>query len=307
MIRTLHVIDQPGETGEALVLRLSVDAARKERQGEREQHAWLLFGGEATRDAARAAGLGDDQYCLSPRPTGLHRLLPIALAQPKRLMHQAHRVMCWTEGAAQVASMLGCAHVVRRCADATLSPFAKRVIEHAYDDEMQAEMRESLRQRWGVDDGTVVVTLLADHLDAIDSSAAMLAMVFTYEALRALQPDMADVRLLCHPLAERRGEAALFGELLHLPDLLMQDAGVVMPWSVLPGCDMALAPMPVEAGLSILWANTMGVPVITPSDMRLPMLRELEHIVTARSAKPKDLADALTNWVSAHQPSVMSR
>lgn len=301
MIRTLHVIDQVGETAQAVVLRLSVDAARLEKQGDAHQHAWLLFGGQATRDAARAIGLRDEQFRLLPRPTGLHRVIPPALALPKRLMSQAHRVVCWTEGAAQIASMIGCAHVVRRVDDATLCPFAKSIITQVHDGAAASviEDRNSLRERWGVEPGTMVVALLGDRFDEVDTSAALMAVVLTYEALRALQPEQAEVRLLCHPLAKRRTDAALFGELLSLDQLMIQDAQVAMPWSVLAGCDVALAPVPSEAELSMLWADAMGVPVVTPGDRRLPMLESLEHLIISRSSEPKDLADALTNWARA--------
>lgn len=301
MSRTLHVIDQVGETAQAVVLRLSVDAARFETHGNTDQHAWLLFGGEATRHAARAIGLRDEQFRLLPKPTGLHRLLPPALATPKRLMTQAHRVVCWTEGATQIASLLGCAHVVRRVDDATLCPFAKRIITQAHGEAgaSQASGRQALRKRWGVEPGATVIALLGDRFDEVDVGAAMMTMVLMHDALCPLQPDRAAVRLLCHPLAKRRGEAAVFSELRGVEALFVQDAQVAMPWSVLAGCDVAIAPVPSEAGLSTLWASEMGVPVVTPSDRRLPMLESLEHLIISRSSEPKDLADALTNWSRA--------
>lgn len=308
MSRTLHVIDQPGDAAEAVVLRLSVDAARLETQCDRDQHAWLLFGGEATRDAARAVGLRDDLYRLLPKPAGLHRLMPAGLAAPKRLMGHANRVVCWTEGASQIASLLGCAHVVRRIADATLCHFSQSMIMQANADvASQASDRDALREQWGIDVDTTVVALLGDRVDRIDASAALMAVVLTHEALRASQPDHAEVRLLCHPLTRRRADAALFGELLSLDRLLIQDAQVGMPWSVLAGCDAALAPIPTEAGLSILWADAMKVPVVTPSDRLLPLLDELEHIFPSRSSKPKELADALTNWAQSQSPQTILR
>ena len=55
MTRTLHVIEQAGETAQAVVLKLSVDAVRHEAQSDDDQHAWLLFGGEPMRDAIAGA------------------------------------------------------------------------------------------------------------------------------------------------------------------------------------------------------------------------------------------------------------
>jgi hypothetical protein len=301
MTRTLHVIDQPGEIAEATVLRLSFDAARLETQRDLEQHAWLLFGGEATRDAAHAIGLRDEQIRLCPKPKGLHKLLPASLARPKHIINQAHRVVCWTEGAAQIASMLGCANVARRVHDATLSRFAHRIIQQANHESLGSvqQDRAALRERWGVDEGTRVIALIGDRFDHIDTSEATMCIALTVEALRATQPDRADVRLLFHSLANRRAEAAQLSELLSFDCHVIQDEAIAMPWSVLPACDAALCPLPDEAGVSLLWAQAMGVPVLTPRTMRLPLLNKLTHVISTRSQKPSDMADALTQWASA--------
>jgi len=302
MSRTLHVIDQPGPIAEAAVLRLSLDSARLDAEGQTDQHAWLLFGGEATRDTAHAIGLHDEQFRLFPEPAGLHRLIPATLAQPRRFMNQAHRVVCWTEGATQIASLIGCAHVVRRVEHAGLCDFAQGIIaqaQRAPTDPMQPS-RASLRERWGVEEKTTVIALIGDRFDQIDASAAMMSVALTHEALRAVKPGRADIRLLCHPLTQRRSDASELGGLLKMGHLLIQDDGVSMPWSVLPGCDAALAINPREAGLSILWSQAMVVPIFAPREKQLPMLETLSACFPIRSTKPSDMADALTDWVSAH-------
>ena len=304
MTRTLHIIDQPGDIAEAAVLRFSVDAARVETQSGNERHAWLLFGGEATRDAARAVGLRDEQACLYPMPQGLRKRLSAALAKPRQLLDQAQRVVCWTEGSAQIASLIGCAHAVRRVHDAKLSRSAQRIISQVSRDSPASSSadRAKLRERWGVDAGTRVIALIGDRFDRIDTSDAMMTIALTQEALRATLPDRADVRLLCHPLAKRRPEASELSELLSFDCHLIQDEAVAMPWSVLAACDAALCPQPEEAGLSLLWAEAMGVPVLAPSAKRLPLLSELCHVTPTRSPKPSDMADALTHWASKPAP-----
>lgn len=303
MSRTLHVIDQPGEIVEAAVLRLSVDAAQQATDGQATQHAWLLFGGEATRDAAYAVGLNEQQFSLLPKPVGVHKLLPPALAVPKRLVNSAHRVVCWTEGAAQIISLLGCSHVVRRVEHATLGPFAKGLIDRSEVlRDAKNNDRGPHRERWGVAEDTTVIALIGDRFDHIDASAAMMMIALTHEALNAVQPERADVRLLCHPLTHQRAEATSFSSLLSIDHHLIQDEAVALPWSVLNACDAALAPMPSDSGLSILWAEAMGRPFIAPSDPRRPMLDELQHRIPARSSKPSDLADALTRWVRSRVP-----
>lgn len=298
MMRILHVIDQQGDVAPAALLRLSADVAHHEHLEQGGAHAWLLLGGESMRDAAYAVGLSPDEFILMPRPIGMRKFLAAFAGRTRQLMAQANRVVCWTEGASQLASVLGCAHAIRRVSDATLCPLARDVITQASGSIVahNAVDRELLRQRWGFKEQTRVIALIGDHFDQLDMRAAIMAMAFTHEALRAAQPDHSDIRLLCHPLTRRRAEASLFSELLHCDELLFQDAEIAMPWSVLPGCDLALAPWPESAGLSMLWAEAMGVPILTPRDASLPLLEEMNYVVYSRSNKPKDLADALTNW-----------
>jgi hypothetical protein len=308
MSRTLHVIDQPGQVAEAAVLRLSVDHATQALQDPSDQYAWLLFGGEATRDAAHAIGLRDEQFRLMPEPVGLHCLLPAALAQPRQLMSQAHRIVCWTEGATQIASLLSCAHVTRRVEDTSLCSFAKETIEQAHrsSTDTPPDSRVALRQRWGVEPDTTVIALVGDRFGSIDASAAMMAVALTYEALQAVQPERKDVRLLCHPLAMRRREASELGGLLEMDHLLIQDAAVSMPWSILPGCDATLAINPADSGLSILWAQASGVPIFASLDKRLPMLASLDRVIPMRGIKPREMADALTKWIKTPSPQPMA-
>lgn len=309
MRRTLNVIDQPGQAAEAAVLKLSVDTARFDPASKADQHAWLLFGGQATRDAAHAVGLRDEQFRLLPKPVGLHQWLPAALNKPKQLFDQAHRVVCWTEGAAQIASLVACAHVTRHIQHATLCPFAQHIItqaHHASHGHNRTD-RDTIRKQWGVAQGTTVVAFIGDRFDQSNAADAMMVIVSAHEALYATQPDRAEVRLLCHPLSKGRSDAAELSRLLSLDHLLFQDAAIAMPWSVLHACDVALAVMPGEAGLSMLWAQAMGVPIIAPMDDRLPMLKTLEQLVPARSSKPRDLADALTNWINTPSPQTIPR
>ena len=301
MSRTLHVIDQPGQTAEVVVLRLSLDAARQDTS---HQHAWLLFGGEPTRDAARAVGLRDEQYCLVPKPTGLQKHLPLSLARPRSILNQAHRVVCWTEGATQIVSLLGCANVVRRVEQAGLTEYARQIIVQAHQEQEIDEQpdRQALREKWGVERDTTVVAMIGDRFEGLDASAAMTTIILTHEALLAIDPDHSDVRLLCHPLMKGRIEAVELISLMGLGHLLIQDASVSAPWSMLSACDSALVLKPADAGLSMLWADACGVPIFTPQNDQAPMLSSLSSIVRTRRAKPSDMADTITQWLRNSTP-----
>lgn len=317
--RVLHVLDQPGDTPESLALRLSADDSRH-NAAEDETHAWLLLGGEAMRDAAHAAGIDDARLRLLPRPTRLQKVIPGAQRAILRLLEQAGRVECWTPGGATVATRLGCAHIVPRFGQATLCEYAKQVIDHACSNpsplrERPGEGVESdltdaralIRSRWGISDDTFIVALLADHPDQVDAREAWLAVAFVFETLAAAKAERGDVRLLCHPMSFRRAQADDLSDLLDQPQLVMQDARVLTPWQVLSGCDIALAPSPRAAGLSILWANAMGLPIIAPPEPMLPLLSELRHVTPAKSDAAKHLAYTLQSWVAAQQSAGQSQ
>lgn len=300
MKRVLHLLDDADGTGEPLALRLSLDTALRGAPDER--HAWLLLGGEAIRDAARGIGLDDHKVRLLPRPTGLGQWLPGACRRYAGLMGDADRVVCWTQGAAELAGRLGVGQAEPRFGQATLCGFAKGVIEGGLDDARdQSPGRAELRRRWGVDERVIVVALLADRPRRVNGRAALMCMAFAYEALTAARAECSDIRLLCHPWLARREEACELAELLQYPQLVMQDAQVLTPWRVLQGCDLALAPAPIHAGLSMLWADAMGVPVIAPGVPSLPAMDTLEHLMPATSGQAKRLADPMTRWALDHQ------
>lgn len=313
MVRVLNVFDQPGEAGDPLGLRLSMDAARRDRAAGAtdEEHAWLLIGGEPMVQAARCVGLGGDamrgRVRLMPRVEGFRRFVPGAQRALLALLHQADRVDCWTVGAAALVSRLGCGHAVPRFGQATLCAFAQSVIADAIALQPPTADRAALRERWGVDDATTVVALLADRPEQVDAREPVLAAAFTHEILDAFRPARRDVRVLCHPHNARRAQAHQLSDWMLLPSLFMQDAGVLTPWSVLPGCDLALAPRPIDAGLSILWAGAMGVPVIAPPEPRLPMLAGLPGVLTpCKSERAKHLSFALVEQVLGKNPAQLA-
>lgn len=302
MTRVLHVLDQPGQVGETLALRLSVDSARQEAPGT-DQHAWLLLGGEPMRDAARAVGLDDTQFRLLSIPKGFHHWVPGAQRSLQAVFNQADRIECWTVGSATLATRLGCHHAVPRFGQATLCDYARQTIDTAAR-QSPPQSRDALRERWGADEKTIIIALLADRPGQVDAREPLLATAFTHEILDAAKYERGDVRLLCHPQSHRRAQASELAYWLELPRLLMQDAALLSPWHVLAGCDVAFAPDPLNAGLSILWAQASGVHVVAPPEPKLPLLDELDNILNARGITAKQLTNPLTDWLFANQPAV---
>ena len=312
-MRVLNLIDQPGAVGETVVMRLSLGAANAGPQDE--DHAWLLLGGEPMRDAAQSAGIDPARVRLMPVPNGVRWVVPGANRRLMALLDQADRIDCWTQGAAELATRLGCSHAIPRFGQATLCRSAKQLIDEASHHsppsrEVPEEVAESsiaspgdraaLRDRWHATDDTIIVALLADRPDRVDAREAFLATAFTFETLAAAKAEHGGIRLLCHPLTRRRVEGDTLGELLGQPQLVLQDPAVLCPWRTLPACDLALAPDPTHAGLSILWADALGVPIIAPPEPRLDLLGELEHMRPTSSNVAKHLAYRMTEWAFGH-------
>ncbi|MFN3168383.1 MAG: hypothetical protein ACE37H_15095 [Phycisphaeraceae bacterium] len=318
MTRVLHLLDEQPGLSSAMAMRLSADAARWDGDAD-DRHAWLLIGGESMRDAAASAGVHPDRVRLMPRPDRVRKLVPGAMRKIKALMSRADRVECWTVGAAALASGLGCETAVPRFGQAALCGYAGRVIaecvKHATAVSEGAEgvgprqssdrTRDAIRRSWGVEDGTFIVALLADHPARVDAREAFMATAFAFETLAAARAERGDVRLLCHPNALGRNDACELAELLRQPQLVLQDARALAPWSVLTGCDIAVAPDPIDAGLSILWADALGLAVIAPPEPRLELLGGLEHVQPCQSGSAKHLAHRLTRWAFDRQPAAV--
>jgi hypothetical protein len=119
--------------------------------------------------------------------------------------------------------------------------------------------RPAIRHAWQIDSQTTtVVALLSDQPDSADTMAATMAAAMVAASLDSSQ----SLRLLIHP-HQRYGLCArrlVVG--MGLPDLLIQEARLIRPWSVLPACDAALVLHPGASGLSGAWAMAAGVPTI---------------------------------------------
>ena len=304
MTRTLHVIDQSGPAAQTPALRLSIDIARQGPAGD--LHAWLLVGGEPMMHAAHALGLDETQYQLVQPQRGLQAVLPGATRSIARRMDEADRVECWTQGAAELAALVGCAHATPRYAQLTDLTLARGVIEAcaAARPAMQAQQqRDAIRQRWGVGPQQIVMALLADRPDRVDAREPILAMAFTFEMMRTCKSERADVRLLCHPLARRRYDGVQLAELMTFPDMLLQDPALSEPWRILQACDIALAPEPEHAPLSILWASALGLTVVAAATPTMPALGGLPNVLLAESGVGKHMARVMTRWAMDQSPS----
>ena len=298
MMRILHVIDQGSTTGPTLTLKLAADLATQDATEHANQHAWLLIGGGPLRDAARSAGIDEAHTVRTASPRRLR--IPGAMNSVKRLLSQADRVECWSPGAASIVSSLGRIDAVSRFGQATLSPLTRAVIADSLTQLGAAvRSRDEVRSRWEVPDHAVMIALLADQPDTFDMRSLILPLAFTFESLDAIGSPYREVRLVCHPDTPGRSQVIELAQLLGFPLMVIQDAGLLTPWDTLQGCELTLAPRPVQAGLSIAWAQAMGKPIIAPDEPCLPGLADVQGLIHADSSAPKHLAKAMTDWARA--------
>lgn len=302
--RVLNLLDQPEGTGRVLTLKLSADLAKQEQAGADVQHAWLLIGGEPIREAAFAAGLPASRIRLFPMSAGVRSLVPRSLGSVKRLLDQADRVDCWTVGAARLASSLGCSNGQPRFGQATLSPPAR----HAVRPSAQAliankpAVRRAARERWGVPEEAVMIGLLADVPERVDTRDVLLASLFAHETFTASDPPCRDLRMVCHPSGLGRISAVELAELLESSHKLVQDAALLEPWSSLLGLDLVIAPDPMLAPLSLVWAQALGLPIIAPPAPRLIGFDAIDGLNPIPSSAPRHLAKGITDWAMSQPP-----
>ena len=305
MSRVLHVFDQPGQTPHALLLRMSLDVSRRGASDANDKHAWLLIGGEPLLDAAVSVGIARARCRLVARPRGLRRVRLGRSPEIVRLLGEADRVVCWGKHAAELIRGFGFDGEVAMHDPAGVDRLAGECIDPSGvqlpADELAAggPDREAMRASWGAVPESVVVALLADEPGQMDAVAATMTAGLTCEALSAAGATCCDIRVLCHPAAKARLEANALADLLQVPNLLVHDSRLLTPWRCLTGCDLAMAPAPKHAPLSIRWATAMGLRVVVPQAYEPAPGVAAEALISARSHEPKRLAHALTQWVLA--------
>lgn len=321
MPQILHVIDQPGELGRALELKLSFDWSRREQAQTQDPdldnndnngsnisddttHAWLLLGGEAALTAAKAAGIPRERITLHARPRPMR--IPGAMRGLRRVLRQADRLICWTPGAAELVQQSACGKFESMLQQKTLSPLSRALIQPIALTmrERWDAARSAARGRWAVPDSATAAMLPADWPERVDVRGAVLAAAFVRETLDAADSPYRDLRLIAHPDAMGRMTASELARLLEVPDLLIQDAGALTPWLTLPGCDLVLSPQPRHAGLSLAWAEAFGLPIIAAPEPTMPLLAELDQLRLAKSRQAKHLSLAITDWAESRTAAI---
>jgi glycosyltransferase involved in cell wall biosynthesis len=114
------------------------------------------------------------------------------------------------------------------------------------------------------------------------------------EALAADPSNHCDLRVLVHPQQHHRRRAQHLNDMLGLSDRVIQDPRIASPWSILAGCDAALAIGPSGGGPSLAWAMAAGLPIV--GEARRPITDRApdgETAMLVEPGKPRLMADRL--------------
>ena len=166
--------------------------------------------------------------------------------------------------------------------------------------------RDRLRRGWGIHDNTPVVVLLGDPPTAADAWTAALVVGLARSASGVR------LRLLIHPLQQRRPRTQDHLDRGPDADLFIQDARLDHPETLLPGCDAALFVNPPvnphvnpSAGPSSMRNHAIspaaqravaaGLPVAAPDTPahRAALAGATARVGFAPGGQPKKLADRL--------------
>ncbi len=153
--------------------------------------------------------------------------------------------------------------------------------------------RSALRAQWGAaSDHNKVMALLGDPIESSDALAAGMAVIMADDS-RATAGQR--LRLLVHPDQANRLRLQTMVRRLGQRQRVIQDAGLARPWSVLPGCDLALALGLQGGGLSLLWAMSAGVPIVGEATYAVSEIVEDHHsALLAQPDCPKHVAWRIT-------------
>ncbi|MCE9590704.1 MAG: glycosyltransferase [Planctomycetes bacterium] len=311
-MRVLHLIDDAGPQPSGTTLALLAESLG--RLGRTEQHVLLLGGSSLGREAV-AAGVTDAQRVGVPWGRAVLGW-PGATAALRRI-GDVDLIHCWSIGAFTLASLarrrtpriltltttptaddvrwlrvlVGTGDAGRAVILAISSTIRRAVLSGGLPEErvhvlrpgldmgraLRAD-RRALRESWGVEsDDVKVVALLSDPPRAADAWYATMAVGLAEESYDLTRPGHPRLILLAHPDQHRRRRAEQVHRDVGRAGILIQEHRLTQPWSVLPGCDAALAVGDAGGGLSLLWAMASNIPIVGEATYAVSEVLEDRH------------------------------
>lgn len=166
---------------------------------------------------------------------------------------------------------------------------------------IDTSQRAALRKRWGIppadDQRTKVIALLSDRPEEADAVRTALMAGIAEEVTGPLE-----WRVAMHPGARHRLRAQHMLGKTRGPDRIISEPAMTAPWSVLSGCDVALACGNAGGGLSLLWAMAANIPIVGEATYAISEIVEDRH--SALLSKPdviKETVKRLTRVVGDPQ------
>ncbi len=328
-MRVLHLIDASSPQATATTLALMAQSLG--RLGDTDQHVFLL-GGRGLKDAADAAGLHpasvlgtpfgkavlgwpkvnrsiknlgriDLVHCWSIGALSLTaiklrtipRVLTLTTVPTPRSVRWLRMVLRETQGQTVLLSI---SSTIRRgLLGGGLPESTVHVLRPAIDMGMvDHDSRSTLRRQWGVrGDKTKIIALLGDTAHDADALAASKAlnMVADSSAMDGLDPRL----LVRHDQINRQRIETVMRH-LHKQYRIIQEPRMACPWSVLPGCDLAVALSANGGGLSLLWAMAANVPIIAEATYAASEIVEDRHsALMVQPGSPKSIAQRIVTLV----------
>jgi hypothetical protein len=326
---TLHLIDADSSQACPAIL-LTVRQALGTTQHNDDR--LLLLGGQPLEDAARQAGIDITDRIAVPRGKaclGLH-----AIKYWLRKHPGFDRVHCWSIGALQATRFIlpntpmqislahtPTAYELQRLKKIFHGRVAAHLRVHAgthairdrlaligvsaeidpslttlqADAARTDQTRDEIRRGWGVSDPKHrVVALLSDHPSLVDATDAAAVLCLISSTVPGKTCNSNVITLVIHPLQLNRYRAQNSLASQAAGHRVVQDQRMNCPWSVLHGSDAALALGQDAGGLSLLWALSSGLPVITsengPTHERVS---DSGSVILSPTNAHKDLAHAL--------------
>ena len=319
-MRVLHLIDPTTPGGGACTLQLLAEVCQRIRS---IQHEALIIGSAAHHALAERCGVEPIGHLSAPTclPTGGRRALKRLIRQREAQFGNYDIIHAWTARSAMLATLA--APDRHRLAWLNVGPvnsfntqLLNYLTEHhpmtilaassavyreymsmgvhgtnldvlppaVHPEAVRMEDRDTLRERWEVDDRTFVVGLLSEPVSWADARQALNVV------LRAALTGR-DVKLLMHHTATGRVEAEMAAREMGCEDILIIDDDVAEPWRVVHGLDASLliggelnvmnlrdagSPFsllfgggrrvrPMPGVMPLLWSLAAGVPVIAES------------------------------------------
>ncbi len=318
-MRVLHLIDPGSPGGGAATLHLLEEVTARLRS---VKHDVLILGHRAHRELAERCGVRTIGELSSPQffPKSGRRALGSLLRVRAAAGIRDDLIHTWTARATLLAAVT--APETRRLATLFVGPvsnFETRLltaalekhpapilnpvpaVQHEYHslglprrllsllppgvnpEAVEFASRETVRERWEIDDDEFAIGLLSEPLNWADARRAA-------ETLTRLAYTGRRVRLIMHHRAARRGEGDRWLRRLGLGHLALIDDELAEPWRAVNGLDAAItigdeadeldlsasgSPFAVLTGggrrirplpsvLPLLWAMAAGVPIVAP-------------------------------------------